>query len=373
MKIAVDAMGGDFAPQSIVEGAVQAAVDYECRVILVGDRELVEPQLDKLAHPDGYIQVKHASEVVRMDEAPRRALSRKRDSSILRAFELVKSGEANAALSAGNSGAAMLAGLYVLGPLPNVDRPCIGSILPTGKGGPTVMADAGANVDCKPHNLVQFAFMGSALAKYSLEIANPKVGLLSIGEEAGKGNEIVRTTFNLLKRSNLNFVGNIEGSDVFSGDVDVVVCDGFVGNVALKTGEGVVQILARALKDEIRSSALGRFGYIFMRPALKKFKSRFDYDEHGGALLLGIDGIGLIAHGRSNPKAIKNAVKMADGFARNRIDRRIREEVESSIDLKQSVGDKVHQVIETLKEKKIEMDLKGAGEKAGRATSEEST
>jgi glycerol-3-phosphate acyltransferase PlsX len=371
VKIAVDAMGGDFAPQAIVEGAVQSALDFECRVILVGDRELIEPQLNRLSPPDGFVQIKHASEVVRMDEAPRRALAKKRDSSIIRTFELVKSGEANAAVSAGNSGAAMLAGMYVLELLPNVDRPCIGSVLPTGKGRQTVMADAGANVDCKPHNLIQFAYMANALARYSLEISNPKVGLLSIGEEAGKGNESVRTTFNLLKKSDLNFVGNIEGGDIFTGNVDVIVCDGFVGNVALKTGEGVVQILARALKDEIKSSALARFGYIFMRPALKKFKRRFDYDEFGGALLLGIDGIGLIAHGHSNPKAIKNAIKMADDFARSRIDRRIKEEVESSADLKPSVGDKVHQVLETLKDKRIEMDLKGAGERTSRVTSEE--
>lgn len=363
-------MGGDFAPQAIVEGAVQAALDHECRIILVGDRELVEPELDRLSPPDGYIQVKHATQVVRMDEAPR-TLAKKRDSSILRTFELVKSGEANAALSAGNSGAAMLAGMYVLGPLPNVDRPCIGSVLPTGKGGPTVMADAGANVDCKPQNLIQFAYMANALAKYSLGIPNPKVGLLSIGEEAGKGNEAVRIAYNLLKKSDLNFVGNVEGGDVFSGNIDVVVCDGFVGNVALKTGEGVVQILARVLKDEIRSSALGRFGYIFMRPALKKFKRRFDYDEFGGALLLGIDGIGLIAHGRANPKAIKNGIKMADEFARSRIVMRIREELETSADLRSTVGDKVHKVIETLKEKRLDMDLMGAGEKAGRVTSED--
>ena len=372
MIIAVDAMGGDHAPQSVVEGAVLAVRECECTVLLVGDREILQPLVNRAALPEGRILIKHASEVVRMDESPRRALAKKPDSSIRRIFELVKSGEANAALSAGNSGAAMLSGMYVLGPLPNVDRPCIGTILPTGTGRPTIMADSGANVDCKPHNLIQFAFMGNALAKIVLDISDPRVGLISIGEEAGKGNEIVRATYNTLKKSGLNFIGNVEGGDVFSGKAaDVLVCDGFVGNVALKTGEGVLKTLGFGLKDEIKSSILGRFGYLFMRPVLKNFRRRFESDEIGGALLLGINGIGIIAHGGANSKAIKNAILTADEFARKKIDRRIKEEVESSADLKQSVGDKVHQVIETLKEKKMEMNLKDSREKSGAFSSED--
>jgi glycerol-3-phosphate acyltransferase PlsX len=234
------------------------------------------------------------------------------------------------------------------------------------------MADSGANVDCKPHNLIQFAFMGNALAKIVLDISDPRVGLISIGEEAGKGNEIVRATYNTLKKSGLNFIGNVEGGDVFSGKAaDVLVCDGFVGNVALKTGEGVLKTLGFGLKDEIKSSILGRFGYLFMRPVLKNFRRRFESDEIGGALLLGINGIGIIAHGGANSKAIKNAILTADEFARKKIDRRIKEEVESSADLKQSVGDKVHQVIETLKEKKMEMNLKDSREKSGAFSSED--
>jgi len=260
-------------------------------------------------------------------------------------------------MSAGNSGAAMLAGLLVLGTLPGVDRPCIGSVLPAAKGR-FVLLDAGANVDSKPHNLVQFAFMGHALARYTLGIDRPKIGLLSIGEEAGKGNEAVRATYKILKKSDLNFHGNIEGGDIFNDKVDVVVCDGFVGNVALKTGEGVVQVLATRLKAEIKASLLGRFGYLFMRPALKRFKQRFDYAETGGALLLGLDGIGLIAHGRSNPTAIKNAIKMADDYARTKVAMRVSEEIESSAELRQSFGDKVHNVIEQIKEKKMDMNLK---------------
>jgi glycerol-3-phosphate acyltransferase PlsX len=333
MIIAVDAMGGDYAPQSVVEGAVLAVRECECTVLLVGDREILQPLVNRAALPEGRILIKHASEVVRMDESPRRALAKKPDSSI---------------------------------------RSCIGTILPTGTGRPTIMADSGANVDCKPHNLIQFAFMGNALAKIVLDISDPRVGLISIGEEAGKGNEIVRATYNTLKKSGLNFIGNVEGGDVFSGKAaDVLVCDGFVGNVALKTGEGVLKTLGFGLKDEIKSSILGRFGYLFMRPVLKNFRRRFESDEIGGALLLGINGIGIIAHGGANSKAIKNAILTADEFARKKIDRRIKEEVESSADLKQSVGDKVHQVIETLKEKKMEMNLKDSREKSGAFSSED--
>ena len=362
-------MGGDNAPQAIIEGAALAVREFDCRIILVGDREIIEPQLDRMDLPDGSVVVKHASEVVGMDEAPRKALVKKRDSSIQRTFDLVKTGEAVVALSAGNSGAAMLSGLYTIGLLPNVDRPCIGSIIPT-RDSRAVMVDSGANVDSKPHNLVQFAFMGNALARTALDLPSPRVGLLSIGEEAGKGNETVRGAYHILKKSSLNFVGNIEGGDVFSGDAaDVIVCDGFVGNVALKTGEGVAKVLAEALKDEIKSSVLGRVGYIFMRPALKRFKRRFHYAEIGGALLLGINGIGVISHGRSSPTAIKNAILLADKFARTRIDRLVKEEVETSVDLtdlRQTMGAKVHQVIENLKDKKIDSSLKEVKEKSDR-------
>jgi len=357
MKIAVDAMGGDYAPQAVIEGAVQAVQEFDCSVILVGDSEIVEGHLKKLPHPQDRILIKHASEVIKMDEAPRLALKRKVDSSIRKTFELVKNGEADAAVSAGNSGAAMLSGLYVVGTLSNVDRPCIGSIVPT-MNGQFLLVDAGANVDCKAHNLIQFAFMGHALAKYTFGIQNPKIGLLSNGEEAGKGNEVVRNTYNMLKKSDLNFIGNIEGGDMFIDAADVVVSDGFVGNVALKTAEGVVNALGNRLKDEIKLSLFGRLGYLFMRPTLKKFKRRFDYAEYGGALLLGLDGIGIIAHGRSNPHAIKNAIRMSNDYARTRITHRIKEEVESSVEIKPGLGEKVHQVIETIREKKLDADMR---------------
>ena len=350
-------MGGDYAPQAVIEGAALAVRELDCTVILVGDREVIEPLLAKYPHPDGKIIIKHASEVVRMDESPRKALNTKQDTSIRRTFELVQAGEADAGMSAGNSGAAMLAALHVLGTLPDVDRPCIGSVLPT-VNGRVILLDAGANVDSKTHNLVQFAFMGHALARYTLGIDRPKIGLLSIGEEAGKGNEVVRATYKILKKSDLNFHGNVEGGDIFNDKVDVVVCDGFVGNVALKTGEGVVQALGTRLKAEIKASLWGRFGYLFMRPALKRFKQHFDYSEYGGALLLGLDGVGVIAHGRSNPTAIKNAIRVTYDYARTKVAMRVREEVESSVELKQSFGERVHQVIDHIKEKKIDMDLK---------------
>lgn len=357
VKIAVDAMGGDYAPQAVIEGAALAVGELDCTVILVGDREVISPLLQKQSCPEERIIIKHASEVVRMDESPRKALNAKQDTSIRKIFELVKAGEADACMSAGNSGAAMLSGLHVLGTLPGVDRPCIGSILPT-VSGRVVLLDAGANVDSKPHNLVQFAFMGHALARYTLGIDRPKIGLLSIGEEPGKGNEVVRSTYKILKKSDLNFHGNVEGGDIFADIVDVVVCDGFVGNVVLKTGEGVVQALGTRLKAEIKASLLGRFGYLFMRPALKRFKKRFDYAEYGGALLLGLDGIGVIAHGRSNPTAVKNAIRITYDYAKTRVAMRVKEEVESSAELRQSFGERVHQVIEHIKEKKLEMDLK---------------
>lgn len=350
-------MGGDHAPQAVIEGAALAVRELDCTLILVGDREVIDPLLAKQSYPEEKIITKHTSEVVRMDEAPRKALNQKLDTSIKRIFELVHAGEADAAMSAGNSGAAMLAGLLVLGTLPGVDRPCIGSVLPAAKGR-FVLLDAGANVDSKPHNLVQFAFMGHALARYTLGVDSPKIGLLSIGEEPGKGNEVVRSTYKILKKSDLNFHGNVEGGDIFNDKVDVIVCDGFVGNVALKTGEGVVQVLATRLKEEIGASLLGRFGYLFMRPALRRFKKRFDYSETGGALLLGLDGIGVIAHGRSNPMAIKNAIRITHDYARTKVAMRVREEIETSSELRQSFGEKVHQVIDQIKDKKMDMDIK---------------
>ena len=332
MKIAVDAMGGDYAPAVVVEGAVWAAREFDVPLILVGDKTRVEDELAKHKWQGLPISVIHASQVVSMDESPGQALRKKKDSSIKVCFDLVKNGEANAVVSAGNSGAAMAAGIFVLRNLKGVDRPAIAVIIPTKKE-PVVVLDAGGNVDCKPLHLVQFAVMGSVYAKYILKKNSPKIGLLSNGEEEGKGNELTRETHEILKDSSFNYldyVGYMEGRDIFSGDLDVVVCDGFVGNVVLKVTEGVAEALISMLKKEITASLPAKFGALLAKGALEKVKKKVDYAEYGGAPLLGIDGIGIISHGASDAKAIKNAIGVACECARNKLNRHLLEELEKN-------------------------------------------
>jgi glycerol-3-phosphate acyltransferase PlsX len=259
------------------------------------------------------IGIRHASQVVNMDEAPLTALRRKKDSSIKVAVELVKSGEADAMVSAGNSGVVMATALFLLGKLRGVERPAIAAVMPTLKG-LFVLIDAGANVDCKASHLLQFAIMGEAYAKSIFNINTPKIGLLGIGEEDAKGNELTKETFKLLKDSRINFIGNIEGKNIFIGDADVVVCDGFVGNIALKISEGLAEAIAKMLKREISEKTSGRIGYLFLKDALRSFKKKTDYSEYGGAPLLGISKPCIISHGRSTAKAIKNAIKLAGEF-----------------------------------------------------------
>jgi len=270
--------------------------------------------------------LKHASEVIAMDEAPSTAIRRKKDSSIRRAIELAKRGQVHAVVSAGHSGVAMALALLMLGTAQGVDRPAIATIMPTLKR-PFVLLDAGANVDCSPQNLLQFAFMGNAYARHILQRQSPRVALLSIGEEASKGNELTKEAFKMLKGSGLNFIGNIEGKDIFQGEADVVVCDGFIGNIVLKTGEGLAEMVIRMLKQEIASLAMGRLGYLFIKSALKGFKKKTDYAEYGGAPLLGINGTCIIAHGRSTAKAIKNAIRVAQELAKMRLHERIEAEL----------------------------------------------
>ena len=332
MKIAVDAMGGDYAPSVVVEGAVWAARELDTPLILVGDKTRIEDELSKHNWKGLPISVKHASQVVGMDESPVQTMRRKKDSSIKVCFDLVKSGEAVAVVSAGNSGAAMAAGIFVLKNLKGVDRPAIAVIMPTKKD-PVVVLDAGGNVDCKPVHLVQFAVMGSVYARYILKKNNPRIGLLSNGEEEGKGNELTRETHEVLKDSSfnyLNYLGYVEGRDIFSGDVDVVVCDGFVGNVVLKVTEGVAEALASMLKKEIMASPSAKIGYLLAKGALEKVKKKVDYAEYGGAPLLGIDGTGIISHGASDARAIKNAIKVAYECAKNRLNRHLLEELEKN-------------------------------------------
>jgi glycerol-3-phosphate acyltransferase PlsX len=325
MKIAVDAMGGDNAPEVVVQGAVQAASELGIHVILVGDKELIAGALGSQASSD-HISVHHCEEVVQMDESPLKAVRKKKDASIRVAFDLVKNGDANAVVSAGNSGATLAAGVLTLGRLKGVERPAIAGIFP-GEKSHVVLIDMGANVDCRPAHLFQFGIMGHAFASSCLGMKNPKVGLLSIGEEDSKGNEQVRLTHELFEQSRLNFKGNVEGRDIFSGDVQIIVCDGFVGNVALKLIEGMAEAMTNMLKAELKQSFLGRAAFLFGRREISRFKRELDYEEHGGAPLLGINGVGIICHGGSSVRAIRNAVRTAAMYVNNRVVQKMVEEL----------------------------------------------
>jgi phosphate acyltransferase len=328
IKIAIDAMGGDYAPGLVVEGTYLAAKELSINTILVGDKVKIEKELSKYQIIPN-IEIHHASEVVDMNEAPTTCLRKKKDSSIKVAVELVKKKEADAYISAGNTGAAMAAGLMILGPLPGVDRPAIAQVLPSVKGS-TVLLDVGANVDCKVEYLVQFAIMGSIYAKLLLKIDNPSVGLLSVGTEDIKGNERSKKALtHLRKLKYLNFVGNVEGRDIFNGSVDVVACDGFVGNIALKVSEGLAELLHDMLKQYIKSNFLSIIGYLLAKSSFKKLKKRINYEEYGGAPLLGINGTGIICHGSSSAKAIKNAIKIAYDICQERLNEKIIHEMKA--------------------------------------------
>jgi phosphate acyltransferase len=315
MKIAVDAMGGDFAPQNVVEGAVLAAREFEVPVVLVGDQEVVRKEISRHPGSDSLpLTVVHASEAVGMDESPLTPIRKKKDSSIKVAYDLVKKGEAAALFSAGNSGAVLATAVFVLEKLKGVDRPAIGTVFPTLKGW-TLLLDAGANVDCKAFHLVQFAIMGEAFAKYILKIKKPAVGLLSNGEEESKGNELIRETNAILRKSSIGYIGPVEGRDIFNGRANVVVCDGFVGNAALKICEGLAEAIGSMIKEEVKDSWMAKMAYLLARGAVNDIKKKLDYSEYGGAPLLGVDGVVIIGHGRSSPKAVKNAIRLAHEYA----------------------------------------------------------
>jgi glycerol-3-phosphate acyltransferase PlsX len=325
MKFAIDAMGGDNAPLSVVEGARVACLDLGVEILLVGDEQVLKAALKSLGPAPPAISIVHAGTVIAMDESPL-VVRRKKDASICVATELVKSKEAVAVISAGNSGASMAAALFILGTLPGIDRPAIATSLPT-LNGVAVLIDAGANVDCKPKQLVEFAIMGHIYARDILGVTPPRVGLLSIGEEDSKGNEQTKETFKLLKATALNFIGNVEGRDIYAGNADVIVCDGFIGNVVLKVSEGLAEALAQFLKREIMVSSLGKAGALLLKPAFARFKKKIDYAEYGGAPLLGINGISIICHGRSSPWAIRNAVRVAKESFEKGVNLHIRNEV----------------------------------------------
>ncbi len=325
MKIAVDVMGGDHAPREIVRGSLLAVTKYELKVILVGDEEQVRVELGD--YDPERISIVHAPEVIEMGEHPAIAVRRKRNSSIVKATQLVKEGAAAALVSAGNTGAVMASSIIGLGGIKGIDRPAIAGVLPN-ESGLTVLLDVGANVDCKPQQLLQFGIMGYLYAKKIIGVVNPRVGLLSNGKEETKGNESNLAAFPLLQKAEINFIGNVEGRDIFNGAVDVVVCDGFVGNIVLKAGEGLAGALLKMMREEIAKSNLAKMGTVMAGPAFKELKKRLDWTEYGGAPLLGINGLSIICHGGSTAKAIKNAIRVARDSVNNHLVEAIRKSIE---------------------------------------------
>jgi glycerol-3-phosphate acyltransferase PlsX len=345
--IALDAMGSDRAPRPEIEGAIHAARNYGARVLLVGPEPIVRAELDR--HPAASrlpLEIVHASEVITMEDKAVQAVRSKRDSSMRVGLRLVREGRAAGFVTAGNTGAAMASAKMVLGALQGVDRPALAAVFPTAPGTAAILLDVGANVDCKPHHLEQFAVMGEIYFRSMFGVSGlgrsgfggsgigrsgfgtdrrPRVGLLSIGEEESKGNELTRESLQLLKRLPLNFVGNVEGRDLFNGNVDVIVADGFVGNVALKVSEGVAGLIRTVLKESLKATISRQVGYMLSRSAFSDFKKRIDHTEYGGAPLLGVRGACIITHGSSNANAIKNAVRVAAEFSERRINKSIEE------------------------------------------------
>jgi glycerol-3-phosphate acyltransferase PlsX len=332
LTIAVDAMGGDHAPKPEVEGAIRAARHLGVKVILVGQEDLVRRELQQHGGvSDLPIEIAHASERVTMDDSAARAVRAKRDSSMRVASRLVRDGCAQGFLSAGNTGAVMATAKMVQGVVPGVDRPALVGILPTVKGSPVLLVDVGANVDCSPRMLAQFAVMAEIYSRVVLRRPNPRVGVLSIGEEEHKGNELTRAVWPLLQALNINFVGNVEGGDIYAGDVDVIVCDGFIGNVALKVSEGIVEMVKSLLHESLEATITRKIGYVLSRTAYSDFKKRLDYSEYGGAPLLGVRGVSIICHGKSNANAIMNGIRVAKEFCEAKINTLIEEELREQV------------------------------------------
>ena len=327
IRVAVDAFGGDYAPSEIVIGAVQACIlDPGIQVILVGNEELIRNELDQLDHQQVNVVIRHASEIVDMEDPASRSIKAKKDSSIAVAARLVKEKEAEACVSAGNTGAVASASLLIMGRLPGLSRPAIGIHIPAATRS-VFLLDAGANADCKPKNLVQFAKMADIYLEKVAGIKDPSVSILSIGEERGKGNELVREAYGLLEESGLNFIGNAEGGDIPRGKSDIVVCDGFTGNVVLKLMEGTVHLLFSQMKESFAATLRGKLGAALLRPEFKKLKRKLDPEEYGGTPLFGVDGVCIICHGSSKAKAIKNAVRVAAKTVRENVTQAIAAEI----------------------------------------------
>jgi glycerol-3-phosphate acyltransferase PlsX len=318
--IALDAMGSDRAPKPEIEGAIQASRHFGVRVLLVGPEPQLRAELDRHVWASRLpIEIVHASEVVTMDDKAGQAFRAKRDSSMRVGLRLVREGKADGFVTAGNTGAAMTTAKIIFGGIPGVDRPALVAVFPTALGPPATLLDVGANVDCSPENLEQFAIMGEIYFRSMFGTKRPRVGLLSIGEEETKGNQLTRDAFQLLKKLPLNFVGNVEGRDLYNGQVDVIVTDGFVGNVALKTSEGVANLVRATLRESLKATVTRQVGALLSRNAFTDFKKRLDHTEYGGAPLLGVKGVCFITHGSSNANAIKNALRVSAEFAERRI------------------------------------------------------
>jgi len=329
MKIALDAMGGDFGPPNLVAGAALALREYPhiSKLFLVGDTAQIEAELRKLGCNDSRIEIVHSTQVVEMSDRAWSAVRRKKDSSVSRAVDLVKHGQANAIVSAGHTGAAVAASMVKLRTLPGIYRPGIAAVLPT-ETNVFVLMDAGANIDARPEHLLQYAFMGSVYSSHVLGYKNPTVGLISLGEEDVKGNEMTKEVFKMLKKSSLNFVGNIEGRHLFEDPVEVVVCDGFVGNVILKTCESISVAIFQWLKHELSRTPMRKVGAFLARESFRTIKDKTNYEEYGGSPLLGVNGICIIAHGSSTPLAVKNALRVAAESIEHQVNPHIIEEVQ---------------------------------------------
>jgi phosphate acyltransferase len=314
MRIAIDAMGGDDGPGTIIDGALVAARHLQIGLVLVGDRDTIERELSR--HPGATaldLEILHTPESISMNESATAALRRKPRASVRLAADAVRAGNASALFSAGHTGASVMAAIGAFGRLPGVDRPALATIIPTRRQ-PAVLLDSGATVECRPQHLVQFAIMGVAYARVALDCRAPRVGLLSVGEEESKGNDLTREAHQLLKTAPIDFVGNVEGRHVYAGDVDVIVCDGFTGNVTLKISEGLVDAVQTLLHEELSSTFGTRVGYLLSRQAFRRFRRRVDSSEYGGAPLVGLNGLCIVGHGRSSVKAVRNGVAMAARF-----------------------------------------------------------
>ena len=320
-------MGGDHAPSAVVDGAVSAARHFALQIALVGSTPALHAAL--AAHPDWHrlgLEIVDAPDVIGMADSPVAALRRKPRASIRVAADLVAKGEAGALVSAGHTGATVMAAYSAFGMIPGADRPAVATTIPT-RERPAVLLDSGANVECRPQHLLQFAVMGSVYARVALGVDRPRVGLLSIGEEETKGNDLTRDAHRLLKASPVNFIGNVEGREIYSGVADVIVCDGFTGNIVLKTAEGLVETVETLLGDELQGTFSSQVGYLLSRRAFRRFRRRVDYSEYGGAPLLGVAGLSIVAHGRSSPKAIRNAIAVAFRFASGDFLARVEQEI----------------------------------------------